>query len=184
MQKYRLPILSAFGTSAVRLLRENRKEVKMANNRFTEISQIGIVARDKERVIANMRDVFGVEPDQCTVCSVTSEKQNGNYYGEPGDFEADLLFYRFANVELEFMVPRHGKNIWSDWLEEHGEGLHHMLFNVDSFDGAVADMKEKGIPLIQDGPSTLQAGLRWGYFDGYEKLGFILEVKNTKEKFD
>ena len=69
-------------------------------------------------------------------------------------------------------------------MDEHGEGIHHVLFNVDSFDGAVADMKEKGIDLIQDGPSTLKKGLHWGYFDGYNKVGFVFEVKNTKEKLD
>ena len=156
----------------------------MVNKRFTEIAQVGLVARDKERVIANMREVFGAEPDQCTVCTVRPDQGNGFYHGEPGDFEADLLFYRFANVELEFMIPHYGKNIWSDWLDEHGEGLHHILFNVDSFDGAVADMKEKGIDLIMDGPSTLKKGLHWGYFDGYDKVGFVFEVKNTKEKLD
>ncbi|MBR5471741.1 MAG: VOC family protein [Oscillibacter sp.] len=156
----------------------------MVNKRFTEISQVGIVARDKEKVIANMREVFGAEPDQCTVCKVSPAENNGNYYGEPGDFEADLLFYNFANLQIEYMIPRHGKNIWSDWMDEHGEGIHHVLFNVDSFDGAVADMKEKGIDLIQDGPSTLKKGLHWGYFDGYDKVGFVFEVKNTKEKLD
>lgn len=156
----------------------------MVNKRFTEISQVGIVARDKEKVIANMREVFGAEPDQCTVCKVSPEDNNGNYHGEPGDFEADLLFYNFANLQIEYMIPRSGKNIWSDWMEEHGEGLHHVLFNVDSFTGAVEDMKEKGIPLIQDGPSTLKKGLHWGYFDGYDKVGFVFEVKNTKEKLD
>ena len=156
----------------------------MVNKRFTEISQVGIVARDKEKVIANMREVFGAEPDQCTVCKVSPTENNGNYHGEPGDFEADLLFYNFANLQIEYMIPRYGKNIWSDWMDEHGEGLHHVLFNVDSFDGAVSDMKEKGIDLIQDGPSTLKKGLHWGYFDGYDKVGFVFEVKNTKEKLD
>lgn len=156
----------------------------MVNKRFTEISQVGIVARDKEKVLANMREVFGAEPDQCTICAISPDGNKGNYYGEPADYEAELLFYDFAKVQLEFIIPLHGKNIWSDWIEEHGEGIHHVLFNVDSFDGAVADMKEKGIELIQDGPSTLNKKLRWGYFGSYEKLGFIFEMKNTKEKFD
>ena len=154
----------------------------MINKRFTEISQVGIVARDKEKIIANMRKVFGAEPDQCTVCKVSPTENNGNYYGKPGDFEADLLFYNFANLQIEYMIPRRGDNIWSDWMNEHGEGLHHVLFNVDSFDGAVADMKEKGIKLIQDGPSTLKKGLHWGYFDGYDEVGFVFEVKNIKEQ--
>ena len=152
------------------------------NKRFTEITQVGIVAADKEKVIANMREVFGMEPDQCTLCKVTPEENNGYYYGRPGDFEADLLFYNFSNFQIEYMIPRQGDNIWSDWMKEHGEGLHHILFEVDSFDGAVDDMKEKGIELIQDGPSTLKQGLHWGYFDGYDKLKFVFEVKNTKEK--
>lgn len=147
-------------------------------NKFTELIQVGMVVRDRETILQNMRDVFGVEPAMITR---TTADESSTYYGEQADYEAELLFYRFAGVELEFVVPVRGKSIWQDFLDEHGEGIHHVLFNVDSYEGAKAQMAAQGISLMQEGASTLQAGAKWGYFDTAKKLPFIIEMKNIAE---
>ena len=148
-------------------------------NKFTKLCQVGIVVRDREETIKNMRAAFGVEPDMITT---TRADENSTYYGEQADFEADLLFYRFAGLEIEFMVPLRGKNIWQDFLDQHGEGvIHHVLFNVDNFEDAKAQMAANGISIMQEGASTLQAGARWAYFDTTNKLPFIIEMKNMDE---
>jgi len=58
-------------------------------NKFTKLCQVGIVVRDREEIIQNMRDVFGVEPDMITK---TTADENSTYHGEQADYEADLLF--------------------------------------------------------------------------------------------
>ncbi|MFW6180490.1 MAG: hypothetical protein ACOC8N_01985 [Spirochaetota bacterium] len=35
-------------------------------------------------------------------------------------------------MQLELVQPVDGLSIYADWLEEHGEGLHHFNFLVDS----------------------------------------------------
>lgn len=147
-------------------------------NKFTKMIQVGLVVRDREALLQNMKDVFGVEPAMITR---TVADENSTYYGEQADYEAELIFYRFAGVELEFVVPVRGKSIWQDFLDEKGEGMHHVLFNVDSYEEAKAQMAAQGIPLMQEGASTLQAGARWGYFDSTKKLPFIIEMKNIDE---
>lgn len=150
-------------------------------NKFNDICQVGIVVRDREKLLKNMKEIFGVEPDSDINTKVD---ENTQYYGEPGDFVAELIFYRFAGVELEFIVPVRGQSIWQDFLDEHGEGIHHVLFNVDSFDGAKAQMAEHGIGVMQQGSSVMGVpGLKWGYFDTLQKLPFIVEIKNSKEIF-
>jgi len=148
-------------------------------NKFTELCQVGIVVRDREPLIHNMRDVFGVEPYLITRTAVD---ENSTYYNEQADYAAELIFYRFAGVEIEFIVPLGGKSIWQDFLDQHGEGvIHHVLFNVDSYEGAKAQMAAHGIPIMQQGSSTMIPGAKWGYFDTSKKLPFIVEIKNSKE---
>lgn len=150
-------------------------------NHFTKLTQVGIVVRSKEKVLESMRQVFGAEPAQCIE---TPPSEHNQYYGQPGNFVAELIFYRFANIELEFIVPLAGKSIWQDWLDEHGEGIHHVLFDVDSFDAAKQQMADSGIAVMQQGWSVMGVpGLKWGYFDSQEKLSFIVEMKNGKEIF-
>ena len=138
-----------------------------------------MVVRDKEKLLQNMRDIFGAEPAQI---AHTLVDENSLYYGEHGDFQAELIFYRFANIELEFVVPLSGKSIWQDFLDEHGEGIHHVLFNVISFEGAKEQMAQNGIPMIQQGSSIMKIpGVKWGYFDTLQKLPFMVEIKNAVE---
>jgi len=148
-------------------------------NRFTEISQIGFVICDKERILKGMREVFGVEPDKV----VMTKADDGRVYrGEPGDFVAELIFYKFANIELEFIRPISGKSIWQEHLDAHGEGLHHIQFAVDSFEGARNQMHGADVEMLQEGLSARPVpGLRFGYFDTFAKLAFILEIFNEKE---
>ena len=149
-------------------------------NKFTEITQVGIVVREREKVLRGMREVFGEEPAQIVR---TPRDESNLYYDKPGDFEAELIFYRFANIELEFIVPLSGKSIWQDFLDEQGEGIHHVLFNVDSFDGAKKQMEENDIAIMQQGFSVMRIpGLKWAYFDSKDKLSFIVEMKNGREK--
>ena len=52
-------------------------------NKFTELCQVGIVVRDREPLIQNMRDVFGVEPYLITRTAVD---ENSTYYNEQADY--------------------------------------------------------------------------------------------------
>ena len=165
--------------TAVNSFEESERECHKMENKFTEIMQIGLIARDRESVINSMREVFGEDPSQIMK---TLKDENNRYYGNLGDFEAELIFYRFANIELEFIIPMSGKSIWQDFLEEHGEGLHHLLFNVDSFDGAKTQMAANNIGIAQQGVSVFKVpGLKWAYFDLKDKLPFIAEIRNAKE---
>ena len=153
--------------------------MKKNSNKFTEITQIGIVARDREKVIQGMREVFGEEPAQIIK---TPRDECNLYYGKPGDFEAELIFFRFANIELEFIIPLTGKSVWQDFLDERGEGIHHMLFNVDSFDDAKKQMEDSDIKVTQQGLSVMGIpGIKWAYFNSEDKVSFITEMKNAKE---
>ncbi len=158
---------------------ESRDSFQPESNPFTRIVQIGLVARDKKKVLASMKEIFGLSPSRCLM---TREDGARRYYGEAGDFSAELIFYDFGGVELEFIIPIQGRSIWQDALDEDGEGLHHLQFSVDSFRSACEAMAEKGVRVSQEGASASKIpGLRWGYFDTKEKLSFIVEISNPSE---
>lgn len=148
-------------------------------NRLIEISQIGFVIRDKDRILKGMKKVFGVDPDKIIM---TREDDGRVYRGETGDFVAELIFYKFANIDLEFVRPVSGKSIWQEHLDAHGEGQHHIQFAVDSFEGTRRQMHEAGVEMMQEGRSVRPVpGLRYGYFDTFGDLSWVLEIFNEKE---
>jgi len=144
---------------------------------FSRAIQVGIIVRDIEKSIEKYREIMGWEP----VGRAETPKGETYYYGEKEDFCVKMAFYQFDNIEIELLEPAWGRSLWQDYLDEHGEGIHHILFDVDNFSGTQARLEKHGIKLAQEGPSARYPGAKWGYFDSTEQLGFILEVFNPSE---
>jgi hypothetical protein len=54
-------------------------------------------------------------------------------------------------VELELCQAVTGNSIYGDFVNEHGEGLHHLKFMVEDIDGTAAILAEQGFPSLQSG---------------------------------
>lgn len=57
--------------------------------------------------------------------------------------------YRF--VQLELVQPVEGESIYQDWLDEHGESIHHINFLVDLVDESSEILTGLGFESIQSG---------------------------------
>jgi methylmalonyl-CoA/ethylmalonyl-CoA epimerase len=84
--------------------------------------------------------------------SITHPQLHGlEYRGKPGDFGARLGWMRHGKVVYEWIVPEKGPSTWQDHLDAHGEGMHHIAFNVEDMDKAIAEWKQGGYPYIMGG---------------------------------
>lgn len=142
------------------------------------VVQVGIVVRDataKARAWVerfNLAEPYIIDwpPDSKLAATRT-------YHGQPGDFHMRLAFIETGPVQIEFIEPLAGDNIYADFLAEHGEGLHHILFEVDDPQAVAAGL---ATPILQSGGSVLRPGALWAYLDTQELLGCIVELKSKK----
>lgn len=146
---------------------------------FSDFVQIGIVVRDMDRMIRVLSEVFGLGPFR----SITAPPADGihrtyTYRGKPGDFTYRLAITELGPIELEIIQPLEGENIYSDFLEEHGEGIHHIRFNVPDVEPVIEYLAKHGIENIQSG-TGLRPGTTWVNFSTDTKCGFIIEVMNV-----
>jgi methylmalonyl-CoA/ethylmalonyl-CoA epimerase len=107
----------------------------------------------------------------------------GSYYGSPGNFKFRIAFTQIGPIELEIIQPLEGKNIYQDFLESHGEGLHHLLFDVEDIDQLKKGLEPLGINMIQSG-TGIRPGTTWAYWDTASLVGFIIEVRNRVSSSD
>ena len=96
------------------------------------------------------------------------------YHGRPANFKMRLAFLQAGPVQIEFLQPLEVYNIYSDFLAEHGEGLHHILFEAEDPAAIIAGI---GAPVLQSGASTLRPGATWSYLDTQEMLKVIVELR-------
>ena len=136
------------------------------------VCQVGLIVRDIERSIEAYSRVFGV-PKPGFIVTDGQEIAHTRYRGEPTDAQAKLAFFDMGQVTLELIEPIGGPSTWQEFLDERGEGVHHIAFFVEDTDQVVASLAQNDIAVIQRGD---YAGGRYTYVDSVSDLGVILEL--------
>jgi len=136
------------------------------------VVQIGLIVRDVEATAQAYAELLGVAVPQWFLTD-PEEEAHTRYRGAPTEARAKLAFFRLGNLQLELIEPVGGPSTWREFLEAHGEGVHHIAFEVEDMQDQVAALAEKAMPLVQRGDYT---GGRYAYIDSSEQLKVILEL--------
>jgi len=137
-----------------------------------ELRHFGIVVRDLDASMKKYREIMGMEEWQI-LDSQEAGVTDTTYHGKPVKHSFRVGIANMGPVRLELIQPVEGDNICRDFLEEQGQGLHHVgHIWVKDMDEAIKEFEEQGFCCLQTG--RLPAG-RWAYIDMTEKLGFVAE---------
>jgi archaellum component FlaG (FlaF/FlaG flagellin family) len=83
-----------------------------------------------------------------------------------------------GQVSLELIEPIGGPSTWREFLDEKGEGVHHIAFFVKDTGEAVRFLDGVDISVVQQGDYT---GGRYTYMDSASALGVALELLENFE---
>lgn len=73
------------------------------------------------------------------------------YRGQPGNFEMELGWQRHGKVVYEWVHPLKGPSTYHEYFDRHGEGVHHIAFQVNDIDKEIAEWTARGFPVSQAG---------------------------------
>jgi methylmalonyl-CoA/ethylmalonyl-CoA epimerase len=59
-----------------------------------------------------------------------------------------LTYLHAGNAYVQLVEPLDPGSALAGWLEEHGEGLHHICFGVDDVTAAVASLSDPGAEVV------------------------------------
>ena len=62
------------------------------------------------------------------------------------------------------------------WIAEKGEGLFHICFEVEDIDGALAELKAKGVKLRDETPRIGHGGARIAFIDPASTGNVLIEL--------
>ncbi len=142
----------------------------------TIVTQIGIVVRDIEAAVGRYCTILGL-PRPEVILTDEPDKARTTYNGQPTPARAKLAFFHLGQVDIELIEPVGGPSTWQAFLDENGEGVHHIAFWVLDTDGAVRFLGRHDIPLEQQGYFT---GGMYSYLDSSAALGVRLELLEKK----
>jgi methylmalonyl-CoA/ethylmalonyl-CoA epimerase len=133
-----------------------------------EVAQIGVVVEDLDRAASFLERNFGLGPFR------VEEVEAPNVWdrGEEKHIRARLGFAMMGQVELELIHIVEGDSVHLEFLRRHGEGLHHLGFRVEDFEGKLEKARRMGFEVLQTGPS----GRFYAYLDTRRHGGIIFEL--------
>ncbi|SIS93738.1 VOC family protein [Alicyclobacillus vulcanalis] len=136
------------------------------------VAQIGILVRDIEAASAAWAKLLGCEVPPWHWTEPYDEAQTV-YEGEPTPARAKLAFFHLDNVDIELIEPDEHPSTWRAWLDEHGEGVHHIAFEIEGMAARSEALSGAGWRLIQRGEYK---GGRYAYFDGAPSVRAVIEL--------
>jgi methylmalonyl-CoA/ethylmalonyl-CoA epimerase len=71
---------------------------------------------------------------------------------EVADQKVRVGFFRVGDVRLELLEPSDPSSTIASFLEKKGEGLHHVAYSVENIEARIAELKERGVRMIDDSP--------------------------------
>lgn len=140
----------------------------------THLAQVAVISRDLESTMRAYVEQVGIGP-WAVLDFAGPELVDMELRGQSARFTARLAIAWTNGLMWEIIEPGEGRSIYSEFLEQHGEGMHHVLVRHDApdMDAFIDEMKGKGCPVIM---SMTFKGTRFAYVDCMASLKLIIEV--------
>ena len=140
-----------------------------------KFSQVGFIVNDIEEASARFAKLFGCEVPPAQPCG--NETAKTVYRGQPAPkAKSKLAFFDLVpGVQLELIEPNEEMSTWREYLNEKGEGIHHVAFNVTGMDEVIKECEAEGMTLVQYGNYDDGSG-RYAYLDGGKDYKCVIEL--------
>lgn len=140
--------------------------------------QINIVVSDIERAAEKWADLLGIEKPQIRVNHLEGG-ENYKYRGRPVSCDLKVCNIEMENFVIELHEPAGGESSFREFLDKHGNGVHHIGFEVgDKRDTVIAELAAAGYDT--DRTVGIYPGSSWTIVDGEDDLGVNLNIKPVR----
>jgi methylmalonyl-CoA/ethylmalonyl-CoA epimerase len=128
--------------------------------KIKKINHVAVVVSDIDAALKFWHDAMGIEVDH--IEDVPSQKSM-------------VAFLPVGESEVELVKPTSADSGAGKFLAERGGGMHHLCFEVDNIVEMLADLKSKGVRLINEEPVELP-GRKMAFVHPKSTGGVLIEL--------
>jgi methylmalonyl-CoA epimerase len=146
------------------------------------VTQVGFIVKDVAKAKKKWAKFFGVKEPPLVDAGdyeITQTKYKGK--AAPRASCTMAFFDAGPNMQIELIQPNGEKSTWQEFLDKHGEGIHHIAFKVKGMDKVIKQAEDFGIKLVQRGKYGDASG-EYAYLDGTKDLKCIVELLESFKK--
>lgn len=127
--------------------------------KIKRVEHIAIAVNDMDAQARNLEAVFGLKEA---------------YQEQIGETRLSMIPVGETSLELlEAVGPSSGVG---DWIEERGQSLFHLCFEVEDIDAALAELKAKNVALLDQEPRDGHGGSRIAFIDPKATGDILIEL--------
>ena len=109
---------------------------------------------------------------------------------EPVEDIKDMKFryqpFSVAGFKMELLCPYDPESVIARFLENRGEGVHHISFETENLDEAIAELKAKGVEIAyrhRYAPEVTFEGYHWdeAFVHPKDAFGVLIHIAQKKK---
>ncbi len=110
-----------------------------------------------------------------------------NFGAEPSEREVVeeqgivARMFRVGESQIELVQPTHPDSPVGRFLAKHGEGFHHVAFEVEDLEAALAGLRGNGVELVDERPRIGAGGTRMAFVHPKGAFGVLTELVELPE---
>ncbi|WP_243294437.1 methylmalonyl-CoA epimerase [Geothrix mesophila] len=133
--------------------------------KLLRINHLGIATPGLDEAMDRMARLFDMTPDHTE--AVPEQK-------------VTTAFFPVGESTLEFLESTDPEGPIGKFLAKRGPGIHHVCFEVDDIDAAVAGLLAKGVRMIDEAPRNGAHGCRVAFIHPSETGGVLMELSQGR----
>ena len=127
--------------------------------KIKRVEHIAIAVQSLTQSIDLLKNTFGLDLEY--------EEQIG---------QTRLAMLPVGETYIELLEGQGPESGVTKWLGENGPGLFHICFEVEDIDGALAELKQKGVKLRDETPRIGHGGARIAFIDPASTGNVLIEL--------
>ncbi len=129
--------------------------------KIKHIDHIGIAVKDIESALSFYRDALGLKLEEIEVVEEQKVK---------------VAFLPISEGEFELLETTEEDGPVAKFIEKNGEGIQHIALRVENLEECLAELKSKGVRLIDEKPRKGAGGAKIAFLHPKSTGGILLEL--------
>lgn len=135
--------------------------------KLTHIEHIGIAVESLEKAIPYYEEILGLK------CYAIEEVK---------DQKVKTAFFMIGQTKIELLESTDPEGPIGKFIEKKGTGIHHLAFAVENIEGALTELDQKGVQLIDKTPRMGAEGMTIGFLHPKSTGSVLTELCENKNK--
>ncbi len=125
------------------------------------VEHVAIAVNDLQEVMWIFREKLGLELE---------------YTEDFPQYQTKIAMFPVGETYLELLQATAAGSDTAKWIAEKGQGLYHICLEVDDIEGALAELRAKGVGLLDERPRVGHGNTLIAFLDPRSTASVLIEL--------